>query len=129
MVVLYRIGPYERQRELPEHAGRHVPRTGVREQHGQLCRPCGRLHEHRPRRWISRFVSRCAHSARVDGLINIGSVRITSDNNYTGGLFILDASMMPVGCGTWPSFWVRRFVISFGRPGTTQLLLTADQRT
>jgi len=33
------------------------------------------------------------------------SVRITSNNAYTGGLFILDAAAMPVGCGTWPSFW------------------------
>ncbi|KAF8448917.1 glycoside hydrolase family 16 protein [Boletus edulis BED1] len=33
------------------------------------------------------------------------SVRITSNNVYSGGLFILDAVAMPVGCGTWPSFW------------------------
>ncbi|KAH7890865.1 glycoside hydrolase family 16 protein [Phlebopus sp. FC_14] len=36
---------------------------------------------------------------------NRNSVRITSNKNYTGGLFILDAASMPVGCGTWPSFW------------------------
>ncbi|KAF8553594.1 glycoside hydrolase family 16 protein [Imleria badia] len=36
---------------------------------------------------------------------NRNSVRITSDKSYTGGLFILDAAAMPVGCGTWPSFW------------------------
>ncbi|KAH7926045.1 glycoside hydrolase family 16 protein [Leucogyrophana mollusca] len=36
---------------------------------------------------------------------NRDSVRITSQKTYTGGLFILDASNMPVGCGTWPSFW------------------------
>jgi hypothetical protein len=36
---------------------------------------------------------------------NRNAVRITSDNAYTGGLFILDAVAMPVGCGTWPSFW------------------------
>ncbi|KAG9309026.1 glycoside hydrolase family 16 protein [Chiua virens] len=36
---------------------------------------------------------------------NRNSVRITSNKNYTGGLFILDAAAMPVGCGTWPSFW------------------------
>ncbi|KAG2157675.1 glycoside hydrolase family 16 protein [Suillus bovinus] len=33
------------------------------------------------------------------------SVRITSQNSYDGGLFIFDASYMPVGCSTWPSFW------------------------
>ncbi|EGN96843.1 glycoside hydrolase family 16 protein [Serpula lacrymans var. lacrymans S7.3] len=36
---------------------------------------------------------------------NRDSVRISSMKNYTGGLFILDASNMPTGCGTWPSFW------------------------
>jgi len=36
---------------------------------------------------------------------NRNSVRITSSKTYTGGLFILDAAAMPVGCGTWPSFW------------------------
>jgi len=36
---------------------------------------------------------------------NRPSVRITSNKTYTGGLFILDAAAMPVGCGTWPSFW------------------------
>ncbi|KAF9240620.1 glycoside hydrolase family 16 protein [Melanogaster broomeanus] len=36
---------------------------------------------------------------------NRDSVRITSNKNYSGGLFILDAAAMPVGCGTWPSFW------------------------
>ncbi|KAF9224031.1 glycoside hydrolase family 16 protein [Gyrodon lividus] len=36
---------------------------------------------------------------------NRESVRITSNKNYTGGLFILDAAAMPIGCGTWPSFW------------------------
>jgi hypothetical protein len=33
------------------------------------------------------------------------SVRISSSKSYTGGLFVLDASKMPVGCSTWPSFW------------------------
>jgi hypothetical protein len=33
------------------------------------------------------------------------SVRITSQNSYNGGLFVMDASKMPVGCSTWPSFW------------------------
>ncbi|KAG2051031.1 glycoside hydrolase family 16 protein [Suillus hirtellus] len=33
------------------------------------------------------------------------AVRITSQNSYNGGLFIMDASKMPVGCSTWPSFW------------------------
>ena len=46
-------------------------------------------------------------SLRHELLTHIGSVRITSNKNYTGGLFILDAAAMPVGCGTWPSFWVR----------------------
>ncbi|KAG6336027.1 hypothetical protein ID866_3062 [Astraeus odoratus] len=36
---------------------------------------------------------------------NRPSVRITSNKSYSSGLFILDAAAMPVGCGTWPSFW------------------------
>ncbi|RAH50767.1 glycoside hydrolase family 16 protein [Aspergillus brunneoviolaceus CBS 621.78] len=35
------------------------------------------------------------------------SVRITSDSEYTHGLFILDLAHMPGGiCGTWPAFWL-----------------------
>ncbi|KAG2112961.1 glycoside hydrolase family 16 protein [Suillus discolor] len=33
------------------------------------------------------------------------AVRITSQTSYSGGLFVLDASQMPVGCSVWPSFW------------------------
>jgi len=65
---------------------------------------------------------------RVDVLTNIASVRITSNKSYTGGLFILDAAAMPVGCGTWPSFWVRRLSIARGRH-TAKSLLNADQWT
>jgi len=36
---------------------------------------------------------------------NRNSIRITSKNTYSGGLFIVDAAAMPVGCGTWPSIW------------------------
>jgi len=34
-----------------------------------------------------------------------GSVRLTSIKAWTKGLFIIDLSHMPVGCGTWPAFW------------------------
>ncbi|KAG1739023.1 glycoside hydrolase family 16 protein [Suillus lakei] len=33
------------------------------------------------------------------------SIRIMSRQSYNGGLFVFDASYMPVGCSTWPSFW------------------------
>ena len=33
------------------------------------------------------------------------SVRLQSKRKFRGGLFIFDASHMPVGCGTWPAFW------------------------
>jgi len=33
------------------------------------------------------------------------SIRISTKKTYNGGLFILDLSHMPTGCGTWPAFW------------------------
>lgn len=34
------------------------------------------------------------------------AVRLISDNTYSHGLFVLDLSHMPWGCGTWPAFWL-----------------------
>jgi len=34
------------------------------------------------------------------------SVRITSNQACNAGLFILDLSHMPTGCGTWPAWWL-----------------------
>lgn len=36
---------------------------------------------------------------------NRKSIRLHSRNIFNGGLLILDAVHMPVGCGTWPAFW------------------------
>ncbi|KAL5535619.1 hypothetical protein ACEPAF_3713 [Sanghuangporus sanghuang] len=36
---------------------------------------------------------------------NRKSVRITTENTFTGGIFVLDAVHMPQGCGSWPAFW------------------------
>jgi len=33
------------------------------------------------------------------------SVRITTQQSYTGALVIMDSVHMPTGCGTWPAFW------------------------
>jgi len=33
------------------------------------------------------------------------SVRLSSNTVYNGGLFVIDLSHMPTGCGTWPAFW------------------------
>jgi len=33
------------------------------------------------------------------------SVRITSKKLYNGGLFVLDTSRAPWGCGVWPAWW------------------------
>eukprot|EP00930_Biecheleria_cincta_P003176 TRINITY_DN104109_c0_g1_i1.p1 TRINITY_DN104109_c0_g1~~TRINITY_DN104109_c0_g1_i1.p1 ORF type:complete len:409 (-),score=33.35 TRINITY_DN104109_c0_g1_i1:191-1417(-) len=35
-----------------------------------------------------------------------GSVRITSNEKYSHGLFIITVAHMPTGCGTWPAFWM-----------------------
>lgn len=34
------------------------------------------------------------------------SVRLTSKDAFTGGLFIVDIEHLPAGCGTWPAFWL-----------------------
>ncbi|KAH8120422.1 glycoside hydrolase family 16 protein [Phellopilus nigrolimitatus] len=36
---------------------------------------------------------------------NRKSIRITTANTFTQGIFVLDAVHMPQGCGTWPAFW------------------------
>ncbi|KAF4618498.1 hypothetical protein D9613_010032 [Agrocybe pediades] len=33
------------------------------------------------------------------------SVRISTKNYFNGGIFILDATHIPFGCGVWPAFW------------------------
>ncbi|KAF2750649.1 glycoside hydrolase family 16 protein [Sporormia fimetaria CBS 119925] len=33
------------------------------------------------------------------------SVRLESKETFTEGLFVLDLTHIPVGCGTWPAFW------------------------
>ncbi|KAG1860665.1 hypothetical protein DFJ58DRAFT_778430 [Suillus subalutaceus] len=33
------------------------------------------------------------------------SIRIMSRQSDNDGFFVFDASYMPVGCSTWPSFW------------------------
>lgn len=34
------------------------------------------------------------------------SVRVSSNEQYQHGLFIIDILHIPTGCGTWPSFWL-----------------------
>lgn len=36
---------------------------------------------------------------------NRNSVRISSPETYSSGLFIADFAKMPFGCGTWPAYW------------------------
>ncbi|KAJ3316079.1 hypothetical protein HDV04_000288 [Boothiomyces sp. JEL0838] len=33
------------------------------------------------------------------------SVRLITNNSYTGGLWLFDSDHIPDGCGSWPSFW------------------------
>ncbi|KAN0088379.1 glycoside hydrolase family 16 protein [Tylopilus felleus] len=51
------------------------------------------------------FVMAVDSTSNVPAGGNRNSVRITSNKQYNGGLFILDVAAMPVGCGTWPSIW------------------------
>ncbi|KAJ3741698.1 concanavalin A-like lectin/glucanase domain-containing protein [Lentinula detonsa] len=48
-------------------------------------------------------IMRVETTATVTG--NRQSIRITTNNVYNSGLWILDAVHMPTGCGTWPAFW------------------------
>ena len=34
------------------------------------------------------------------------SVRVSSNETFQHGLFIIDILHIPTGCGTWPSFWM-----------------------
>lgn len=34
------------------------------------------------------------------------SVRLTSNNAYTHGMFVADVKHMPSGCGLWPAYWL-----------------------
>jgi beta-glucanase (GH16 family) len=34
------------------------------------------------------------------------SVRVSSNQTFNHGLFIIDIQHMPTGCGTWPAFWL-----------------------
>jgi len=36
---------------------------------------------------------------------NRKSIRITTQSQFNGALFIMDSVHMPTGCGTWPAFW------------------------
>jgi beta-glucanase (GH16 family) len=46
------------------------------------------------------------HNATLSGT-GRPSVRITSNNQYNSGLFILDLAHMPGGeCASWPAFWL-----------------------
>eukprot|EP01084_Bolivina_argentea_P047261 87070_1 len=45
------------------------------------------------------YTNKCSSSGRP-------AIQIESYKLYDQGLFILDASHMPQGCGTWPAFWL-----------------------
>jgi hypothetical protein len=40
----------------------------------------------------------------LDGL-GRPSVRLESKQTFTEGLFVLDLTHIPTGCGIWPAFW------------------------
>lgn len=34
------------------------------------------------------------------------SIRVSSKKSYDSGLVVIDVEHMPIGCGTWPAFWM-----------------------
>jgi len=52
---------------------------------------------------VGHAIMRLETTPQVSG--NRKSVRITTQNTFSSGLFVLDAVHMPEGCGTWPAFW------------------------
>lgn len=52
------------------------------------------------------FISVDTTNVWPNGGLGRPSVRIISDNTYTHGLFVLNLTHMPWGCGTWPAFWL-----------------------
>jgi len=47
-----------------------------------------------------------ADSKKVGSGRGRDSIRITSKQAWTTGLFVLDLVNMPTGCGTWPAWWL-----------------------
>ncbi|KAF9453795.1 glycoside hydrolase family 16 protein [Macrolepiota fuliginosa MF-IS2] len=45
------------------------------------------------------------NTTQLDKGVPRKSVRISSQAQYNGGLFILDLNKAPWGCGVWPAFW------------------------
>jgi hypothetical protein len=37
----------------------------------------------------------------------VATVRMESTQQYTGGIFILDVTKVPSGCGAWPAWWLQ----------------------
>ena len=49
----------------------------------------------------------CDHSETVStSSRGRNSVRISSQKRWNTGLFIIELTHMPTGCGTWPAFWL-----------------------
>ncbi|KAG9089863.1 hypothetical protein FRC07_012239, partial [Ceratobasidium sp. 392] len=38
------------------------------------------------------------------------SIRLQSKKQWTNGVFVLNLNHMPVGCGTWPAYWMTQHV-------------------
>jgi len=63
--------------------------------------------------WQYTFVQNSQAWIKCDDTTNAqgsgrGSVRLSSKNRYTHGLFIFDIQHMPTGMGTWPAVWTTR---------------------
>lgn len=57
------------------------------------------------------------------------SVRITSKNSYSDGVYVLNVTHVPTGCATWPAFWtVTENIKSWPIGGEIDLLENANDQ-
>lgn len=57
------------------------------------------------------------------------SVRITSKNSYSDGVYVLNVTHVPLGCATWPAFWtVTENIDSWPNGGEIDIMENANDQ-